>query len=293
MLKHRVIAEHIKVLQDAVTIAADTIRDAIRQLHESASKVSDARAEFKRMADVADKAEEKYKALESRINTRFESAVVEPALLAEYEAAESIWQKSRIALDDAKRIDTLASESAEQLKNSASEVIIDAIKKCIDDIIRSSKEHAELKRILKNIIMSNKLKNILKTAIVNKKISLKQIILFFSGLEHGELGIADPACSVIKPLQNPWDVDAIRQIDTQELDDSSFVSPPLFEDILDFIEKELNHHPMASPKHRRYSRSSRSSHWSGGSKRKRKHRMRRYSRKRHTRRRRYTRRRVS
>ena len=147
--------------------------------------------------------------------------------------------------------------------------------------------------------MSNKLKNILKTAIVNKKISLKQIILFFRGLEHGELGIADPACSVIKPLQNPQDVDATRQINTQELDDSSFVSPPLFEDILDFIERELNPHLMASPKRRRYSRSShssrssRSSHWSGGSKRKRKHRMRRYSRKRHTRRRRYTRRRAS
>ena len=148
--------------------------------------------------------------------------------------------------------------------------------------------------------MSNKLRNILKMAILNKKISLKQIILFFSGLEHGELGIADPACAVIKPLQNPQDVDAIRQIDTQELDDPSFVLPPLFEDILDFIEKELNHHPMASPKRRRYSRASRSSrssrssrasHWSGGAKRK--HRMRRYSRKRHVRRRRYTRRRAS
>ena len=299
VLKHHVIAEHIKVLQDAVTIAADTIRDAIRQLHESANNVTDARAEFKRTADLADKAEEKYNALVSRINTRFESAVIEHALLAEYNAAEAIWQQSRIALDQAKANDAAVNESAEQLKNSASEVIIDAIKKCIDDIIRSSEEHTELKKILKNIIMSNKLKNILKTAIVNKKISLKQIILFFRGLEHGELGIADPACSVIKPLQNPQDVDATRQINTQELDDSSFVSPPLFEDILDFIERELNPHLMASPKRRRYSRSShssrssRSSHWSGGSKRKRKHRMRRYSRKRHTRRRRYTRRRAS
>jgi hypothetical protein len=305
VLKHRVIAEHIKVLQDAVTIAADTIRDAIRQLRESANNVTDARAEFKRMADLADKAEEKYNALVSRINTRFESAVIEHALLAEYNAAEAIWQQSRIALDQAKANHAAVNERAEQLKNSASEVITDAIKKCIDDIIRSSEEHAELKRILKNIIMSNKLKNILKTAIVNKKISLKQIILFFSGLEHGELGIADPACSVIKPLQNPQDVDAIRQIDTQELDNPSFVLPPLFEDILDFIDKEL-YHPMASPKHRRYSRASRTSrasraspashtshtsHWSGGAKRK--HRMRRYSPKRHTRRRRYTRRRAS
>lgn len=298
VLKHRVIAEHIETLRSNVTLAADTIRDAIRQLHESANNVTDARAEFKRMADLADKAEEKYNALISRINTKFDSAVIEPALLAEYNAAEAIWQQSRIALDQAKANDAAVNESAEQLKNSASEVIIDAIKKCIDDIIRSSGQHAELKRILKNIIMSNKLKNILKTAIVNKKISLKQIILFFSGLEHWELGIADPACSVIKPLQNPQDVDAIRQIDTQELDDSSFVSPPLFEDILDFIKKKI-YHPMASSKRRRYSRASRTSrasstsHWSGGSKRKRKHRMRRYSRKRHTRRRRYTRRRVS
>ncbi len=303
VLKHRVIAEHIKVLWDAVTIAADTIRDAIRQLHESANNVTDARAEFKRMADLADKAEEKYNALVSRINTRFETAVIEHALLAEYNAAETIWQQSRIALGQAKANDAVVNEHAEQLKNSASEVIIDAIKKCIDDIIRSSEEHTELKRILKNIIMSNKLKNILKTAIVNKKISLKQTILFFSGLEHWELGIADPACSVIKPLQNPQDVDATRQINTQELDDSSFVPPPWYKDILDFIERELSHHPMASPKHRRYSRNSHASrsshtshtshtsHWSGGAKRK--HRMRKYSRKCHTRRRRYTRRRAS
>lgn len=114
------------------------------------------------------------------------------------------------------------------------------------------------------------------------------------------MGIADPACSVIKPLQNPQDVDATRQINTQELDDSSFVPPPWYKDILDFIERELNHHSMASPKRRRYSRASRASrasrsshtsHWSGGAKRK--HRMRKYSRKHHTRRRRYTRRRAS
>ena len=312
VLKHPVIAKHIKVLRSDVMIAADTMRDAIRQLHESANIVSVVRAEFKRTADLADKAEEKHKVLLSRVNTRFESAVIEHALRAEYNAAEAIWQEARNELVKAKASDAAVNENAQQVEKHASEVIIDAIKKCIDDIIRSSEEHAELKRILKNIIMSNKLRNILKTAILNKKISLKHIILFFSGLEHRELGIADPACAVIKPLQHPQDVDAIRQIDTQELDDPSFVLPPLFEAILDFIEKELNHHPMASPKRRRYSRASRASrarrsgrsspaspaspashtsHLSGGAKRK--HRMRRYSRKRHTRRRRYTRRRAS
>ena len=158
--------------------------------------------------------------------------------------------------------------------------------------------------------MSNKLKNILKTAIFYKKISLKQIILFFSGLEYQELGIADPACFVAKPVENLSGVDTIMHFDTQELDDSSFTPPPLFQDILDFIKKKI-YPPIASPKRMRSSvasvaspsRSSSSNkrrrssvasvdnHWSGGTKRKRRARI--YSRKRRTRRRRYTRRRAS
>jgi hypothetical protein len=302
VLKRPVIEAHIETLRSDVMVAANTIKDAIRQLHESANIVSDVKAEFKRTADLADKAEENYNALLSRINTRFDSAVSEPALRDEYDNAEAIWQKARNKLVQAKANDEAVNENTQQVEKHASEVIIDAIKKCIDDIIRSSKDHAELKRILKNIIMSNKLRNILKTAIVNKKISLKQIILFFSGLEYQELGIADPACFVAKPLPTPLDADKIMHFDTQQLDDSSFTPPPLFEDILDFIDTEL-FRPMPSPKRRCTSRARRSSparHATptpttslGGGGSKRKHRMRRYSRKRHTRRRRYTRRRAS
>ena len=312
---HPIIAEHIETLRSNVTLAADTIRGAIRQLHESANIVSDVKAEFKRTADAAYKAEEKYYALLSRVatsatTTRLFSQVSQPATLREYESAEIKWNEAKTALEDAKAKDTLASENAQQVENRVSEDIIAAIKKCIDDIILSSEEHTELKKILKNIIMSNKLKNILKTAIFNKKISLNQIILFFSGLEYQELGIADPACFVAKPLENPLAVDNTMQLDTQQLDESSFVLPPLFEDILDFIKKKL-YHPMASPKRmhssvasvasvasrsssnkrRRSSVASVDNPWSGGTKRKRRTRI--YSRKRHTRRRRYTRRRAS
>jgi hypothetical protein len=311
VLKHPIIATHIDTLRGAVTLSAEKIIDAIKHLHESTSKVSDARAEFKRTADLANKAEEKYEALKSRPATRLLSTIIEPTLRAEYDTAESIWQEAKTALEQAKANDTLASENAQQVEKRASEIIIDTIKKCIDDIIRSSEDHAELKRILKNIIMSNKLKNILKTAIFYKKISLNQIILFFSGLEYQELGIADPACSVIKPLPNPEEVNDIKQFDTQELVDSSFTPPPLFEDILDFIKKKI-YPSMASPKRmrssvasdashssrssrarraRRSSPASHTSHLSGGAKRK--YRMRRYSRKRRTRRKRYTRRRAS
>jgi len=304
VLKHHpVIEAHIETLRSDVMVAANTIKDAIKLVHDSANVVSVVRAEFKRTADLADEAEKEYNKLSTRPVTRLLFTISEPALRAEYNNAEAIWREARNELVQAKANDEAVNENAQQLEKHASEVIIDTIKKCIDDIIRFSEHDAELKRILKNIIMSNKLRNILKTAIVNKKISLKQIILFFSGLEHLELGIADPACSVIKPLQNPHDVDATAtmQIDTQQLDDPSFVPPPLFEDILDFIDREL-YHPTASPKRRRTSLASRSSrssrsslashtsHWGGA---KRKHRMRRYSRKRHTRRRRYTRRRAS
>ena len=297
---HVVISEHIETLRGAVTLAADTIKNAIGQLQHSANEVSDARAKFKHAVVLFDKAKETYNALSERINTRNVSHVVEPALLAEYKTAETIWGHAQIDLQLAKKIDALASETAQQVENSASEFIIAAIKKCIDDIIFSSKEHIaiDIRIILKNIIMSNKLKNILKTAIFNKKISLNQIILFFSGLGYQELGIADPACFVAKPLKDPSAVDNTMQFNTQELYDSSFVPPPLFEDILNFIDSlniknssgAIEHmgHGGGTKRKRRmriYSRKRRMRIYS------RKRRMRIYSRKRHARRRRYTRRR--
>jgi hypothetical protein len=314
--KHRVvISEHIETLRGAVTLATDTIIDAITRLRKSANIVSVARADFERKARLANEAKEKYNALSERINTRNVFQFVEPALLTGYKSAEEKLTEANAALEEAKKIDALASDNAQQVENRVSEDIIAAIKNCIDDIILSSNQPTELKKILKNIIMSNKLRNILKTAIFNKKISLKQIILFFSGLEYKELGIADPACFVAKPLPNPQEVDTIIQFDTQELNDSSFTPPPLFQDILNFIEKKL-YPPMATPSSSSSSSSSSSASSSssliddkrrrtsvasvassttlasrsgGGTKRKR--RMRIYSRKRHPRRRRYTRRR--
>jgi hypothetical protein len=276
-----ILAPCIETLRVVVETAANYIIHAIKQLHESANIVSDARAEFKRTADLANKAEDQYNKLLTHI-TRSVSTTVGPALLAAYNTAETDWQQAKDALDQAKANDTRANENAQQVENQASQVIIAAIKKCIHDIIISSKEHIaiDIRIILKNIIMSNKLKNILKTAILNKKISSNQIILFFSGLGYKVLGIADPACCVAKPLKDPSSVDKIMQLDTQELYDSSFVPPPLFEDILNFISLNISN---------KHSRAGLDTHSSGGTKRKR--RMRIYSRKRRMRRRKYTRRR--
>jgi hypothetical protein len=300
-----IIGSYIVILRAAVKTAIDKIITSIRQLQGSADNVSDASAECKRAADLVYKAEKKYNELTTRASTtatttRLLSKTSESAL-DELKIAKDIWQEANEALRIAKETDEIANQNAKQIENSTFEDIIAAIKTCIDDIISSSKERGVLQRILKNIIMSNKLKNILKTAIFYKKISLNQIILFFRGLEYKELGIADPACCVTKPQNDMSEVDKIIQFDTQELENSSFVMPPLYQNFLDFIEKNfyplMASAPSISDKHSNATMGSASiasiapsvaGPWSGGKKRKKLVRV--YSRKRRVRRRRYTRR---
>jgi len=115
VLNRPLIAEHIEKLRGIVTIAAVTIREAIEQLHKSANTVSDVRAEFQRTANLADEAEEKYKALSIRIKTRFVSNIVEPTLQAEYDTAEAVWQQASNDLVQAKAMDTAVKKDAEQV----------------------------------------------------------------------------------------------------------------------------------------------------------------------------------
>ena len=62
-----------------------------------------------------------------------------------------------------------------------------------------SLEDTGVKNAIKNIIMRNKLKNILKFGIFHKRLSLSQIILFFRSLGYDIINIVDPTCSVLKP----------------------------------------------------------------------------------------------
>ena len=62
-----------------------------------------------------------------------------------------------------------------------------------------SKKTTAVKAAIKNIIMRNKLKNILKFGIFHKRLSLSQIILFFRSLGYDIINIVDPTCSVLKP----------------------------------------------------------------------------------------------
>ena len=85
----------------------------------------------------------------------------------------------------------------------------------------------EVKAAIKNIIMRNKLKNILKFGIFHKRLSLSQVILFFRSLGYNIINIVDPSCFVPK-APRPLETD----IDSQILSDSQKdivepKSPPL------------------------------------------------------------------
>ena len=87
-----------------------------------------------------------------------------------------------------------------------------------------SQPNMAVKNAIKNIIMRNKLKNILKFGIFHKRLSLSQIILFFRSLRYDIINIVDPSCFVLRvprPLQ--------EVVDTQQINDSQggiFEPPP-------------------------------------------------------------------
>lgn len=75
----------------------------------------------------------------------------------------------------------------------------------------------EVKAAIKNIIMRNKLKNILKFGIFHKRLSLSQVILFFRSLGYNIINIVDPSCFVPKaPRPLETDIDSQRLSGSQE-----------------------------------------------------------------------------
>jgi hypothetical protein len=85
----------------------------------------------------------------------------------------------------------------------------------------------EVKAAIKNIIMRNKLKNILKFGIFHKRLSLSQVILFFRSLGYNIINIVDPSCFVLKaPRPLKTDIDSQILSGSQE-DIVEPKSPPL------------------------------------------------------------------
>ena len=116
---------------------------------------------------------------------------------------------------DEQRVDlTAAKDESAKLESQLDKLKIEIIAD-VTNFIRAliSQWNQDVKAVIKNIIMRNKLKNILKFGIFHKRLSLSQIILFFRSLGYNIINIVDPSCFVLKtPRTFPTDQD------TQDLD---------------------------------------------------------------------------
>ena len=276
-------SEDIQSLYDAVSRAKTAIKDANDRLQQISRTVDEARAIFKKTGDDADVAEEKHKQLNEQIQIATRSvSKIETKLKAEFDAAEAKWQEASVNLAVAKGNHTQAIRAAQEVETEASQAIIATIKEFMDYVISSSSNKPILNTQVKNIIMSNRLRNIVKSGIYNKLLTTNQIIVFFGGLGYKILDLCDPACCKRAPLTNPRELDVVPQTDTQELavEPSSYQKPHWSEVLLSFMEKTSS----TNSKRKRALPGS-----GGGTTRKKS--MRSYSRKRRSRRKNHTRRR--
>lgn len=164
-----------------------------------------------RTVDATNQLEEfiKQKQEEKAAMTLRSDAKQQASLTGLLSAAEDELRQLRKELDHKKA--TLAELEAEleQIKGK----IISDVTDFIRDLI--SQPEPEVKNTIKNIIMRNKLKNILKIGIFHKRLTLSQIILFFRSLGYEIINIVDPSCFVLKavtPIKDPPS--------TQDMDDS-------------------------------------------------------------------------
>jgi hypothetical protein len=124
-------------------------------------------------------------------------------------AAEEELRRLRTDLD---QMEATLAELESQLELIKGKIISD-----VTDFILYliSQPEPEVKNTIKNIIMRNKLKNILKIGIFHKRLTLSQIIIFFRSLGYEIINIVDPSCFVLKaatPIKDPPS--------TQDMDDS-------------------------------------------------------------------------
>lgn len=213
---------------------------------EAERYIQAAKNEFSEKANFADNLEEMVNELKKEIERDEEKLLmmkfdVNPAnktkldhKIAQLEAKKTEFEAMKSQLQDADKeyVDTRRLLQAEKEKHApimedlarTKNILHDQIKEFIASILNT--DNPQLKSIIKNIIMTNKLKNILKTGILYKRLSLRQVVTFFRGLRYKILDIVDTSCFSVEQKQE----DVVRMdtfVDTQEIPESDIFAKPL------------------------------------------------------------------
>jgi len=222
-----------------ISLKSLEIEEKSKLVQEAEQHVQSARKEFSEKADFADHLEEMINELKKEIQRdkdKIEQIKTEitdktaqiehntaqlEKLKAELEVmklelkdADEVYIKKRTILQTEKAHHASLIDALDRVKNHLHE----QIKQFIASILMTDNE--ELKSIIKNLIMMNKLKNILKTGILYKKLSLRQIVTFFRGVRYEILDIIDPSCFKVQ-IEQTRVVNEVTQIDTQDMPEKS------------------------------------------------------------------------
>jgi hypothetical protein len=271
----------LEKLKSKILPKLDEAIDLYKLSKNATDTVQSLRDPFLKGAEAADGIEKQIEEL--RLERLLRSVALEiDRLTQELARADSVLHEQRIQLTQAKAI----SEGLESKLVTLQDEIVAGVTDIIRDLILNPEYNPEynpdVKAVIKNIIMRNKLKNILKFGIYHKRLSLRQLVLFFRSLGYNIVNIVDPSCFVVKPPRQGLMTD----IGTQELHDDSHpdIDHLPIVDPRDKLNKQLlgTKHIIQGerPDHKRSSASA-SGSGRGGTKRKRS-----YSRKRRTRRKR-------
>jgi hypothetical protein len=207
------------ILEQLKTIILPKLDEAI-DLYKLSKNATDTvqslRAPFLKGAEAADGIEKQIEEL--RLERLLRSVAREiDRLTQELARADSVLDEQRIQLTQAK---AKSEELESQLVTLQGEIVAgvtDIIRNLILNPEYNPENNTDVKAAIKNIIMRNKLKNILKFGIYHKRLSLRQLVLFFRSLGYNIINIVDPSCFVVKPPRQGLMTD----IDTQELHNDS------------------------------------------------------------------------
>ena len=187
--------------------SGEKIVNLVKDVNAANEKVKSERAIFQQEAAAADNLEEMIKELndESGVVTRSKTSLMSD-MTDKLTAADTELDIRRDQLTKLKETAASRESELDVLKGS----IIARVTEFIKYILSSHRP--EVKAAIKNIIMRNKLKNILKMGILHKRLSLSRVIIFFRSFGYNIVNIVDPSCFVLKN-DDPKYADA--EIDTQ------------------------------------------------------------------------------
>jgi hypothetical protein len=154
--------------------------------------------------------EEQIKFLEGKIPTRLTTEALDETQKQLEDIDQHQLVKLQQQFDQAKTDVADLERRLEQEKHR----IINEFNGFIDTTLKLGSIAPEVKAKIKNIIMRNKLKNILKLGIRDKQLTLSQVLIFFRSLGYNIVNIVDPSCFTLKNTSNFLPE---TQGDTQEL----------------------------------------------------------------------------